>query len=549
MVWTGIIIGYVLMMMFSSPSNIDKVHDVVPPFAYASAFLDTWDAPEWNLRSNESQEKVASTLALFRRANDKDDELDVVNFDEEESSINLYSPHYTFLWQVEPWLVSFVVNYEHKQNNERISTNLLPMIMDSGVWEWELWLDTDFMKAWTNTYTFEATTESWDKKTYKKKIIVDFEEIQLGKTTLYIDPYFKQEGANLVWTEDDFDWLSTSFLNAWCVDNDDKVIIKYNNVLSSIPACLSYSPQKWYLMYFDNKKELDWRITYTALSPEHGLIYRNFPLYQRRRWSLYQSLMFFNPEGQFVQIVKATGDVKNYETLIQHFDIRSQRNTMSLRQINGEQIEIENGSEKVILYYYKNNQSRRNVVYPGLRFKYYTWRSGSWRLVNQWTVYHLDEQVRIPPVEETWSVFRIDAHVFNNEVIVEDPFMHITYAIPSLWKATSIVQKPEKLFECDDVTLQVYGYNADKREYLYKNDDITLLWEWRSVDTLILEDSHGSTYQVDQHTLGYVATTISPLEKWEASWKTTFTLTGLDEKGKEICKKTTTLDIIEAPVY
>gem|GEM_PF-4522593 len=69
--------------------------------------------------------------------------------------------------------------------------------------------------------------------------------------------------------------------------------------------------------------------------------------------------------------------------MIQHFDIRSQRNTMSLRQINGEQVEIENGSQKVILYYYKNNESRRSVVYPGLRFKYYTWRSGNWRLVNQ----------------------------------------------------------------------------------------------------------------------------------------------------------------------
>jgi len=536
-------------MMFSSSTRIDAIHDVVPPFAYVSAFLDTRDAPEWSLSDEESQKRVAANLSLFRRANNEQKEPDVVSFDEPESSVDLYSPHYRFVGSVAPGLVSFVVNYEHRSNSEKMSLNLLPMINNQWIWEWELWLDTGFMQAWTNTYTFEATTQDWEKKTFTKKLRTDYEELKIWKTSLYIDPYYKESWTNILWDEDDFDGLSTHFLNAWCVDSNQKVVINHSNAFTSIPACLTYSKSKWYLIYFDNKKELDGKITYTATSPEYWLIYRNFPLYQRRRWSLYQSLMFFNPEWQFVQIVKATWDSKNYETLIQHFDIRSQRNTMSLRQINGEQVEIENGSQKVILYYYKNNESRRSVVYPGLRFKYYTWRSGNWRLVNQWTVYHLDQQVRIPPASETWSVFRMDAHLFNNEVIVEDPFMHITYDITSLAKTKSIVQKPEWIFDCDEVSLDVYGYNADQRDYLYENDDISLLGAGWAVDQVTLKDSHGNIYDVDQHTLGYVSTTIDPTEKGEGVWKTTFTMSWLDNTGKEICKKSTTLDILSIPVY
>jgi len=65
-----------------------------------------------------------------------------------------------------------------------------------------------------------------------------------------------------------------------------------------------------------------------------------------------------------VQIVSALGDQNNFETLIQHYNIRSNTTTMSLRQVNGDQIEIENGYEKVILYYFKDNQTKRSITYP-----------------------------------------------------------------------------------------------------------------------------------------------------------------------------------------
>ncbi len=531
-------------------SYTQKVYEKVPPIHYASAFFQLSDLPEWNLRSEDSQKKVQKALHLFRMKELwGSKKVEPILFDLEEKRTDIYSPHYAFVWEATTWFVSFVVSYDHPKNSETISENLLPMINDEWIREWEVWLHNDFMRKWKNTYTFEVIDTTWKKKNFTKIIDSNHEEIFLWNAALYVDPYNKVDGKNVVWFEDDFDWIPTWFLTNGCIDWTSKVVIKYENEYSTIPACLSYSTKKWYLIYFDNKRELDGKYTYTIKSPDHGILYSKFPLYQWRRSSLYQSLVYFNPWGNFLQIVKATWDIQNYETLIQHYDVRNQRNTMSLRQINWEQVEIENWYEKLIVYYYKQNESIRRTLFPWLRYKYYVLRSWSRRLINQWNVYHLDEQVHIPPTTETWSVFRLDARLYWNEIVIEDPFMHITYNITSLKKEASIVQKPKDEFNCDTATLGIYWTTAVSKDFVYENDDIRLLWSWWDVDSVVLEDNNWSTYDVEQHTLWYIAARIEPDEKWTAKWNTIFTLKWLNASWRDVCKKTVSVDILELPEY
>jgi len=536
------IVGYVLMMTLLSQDLIKNVHAKLPPLQYVSSFLSLQEYPEWELRSEDSQERVETTLKLFRRS--AADEEQMVRFDEEEKTTDLFTPSYTFVWEVWTWLVSFIAQHENKNTDWSVSQNLLESVNEDGVRTRDVSLANSLLNQWKNTYTFEAINSEGKKKTYTKILDVEYEEILLWNTTLYLDPYFKQEDTKIVRNEDDFDGITTSFLTVGCIDTQQEVLIQYEWAYSFVPACLTYSKKKSYLVYFGNRRETSGEYIYTAQSPEHGLVYNNFPLYQRRWWSLYQSLLFFNPWGNFVQVVKATGDIHNYETLIQHYDIRSQRNTMSLRQINGEQIEIENGYEKTILYYYKNNESRRNVVFPGLRYKYYVIRSWRWKLIDQWTVYHLDEKVRIPPSSETWSVFRLDAWLHGDEVVVEDPFMHVTYDITSLRNEVSTFQKPKDKFSCDNASVGIYGTSAEAREFVYEHDDINLLWAGRDVYEVRLEDNHGSQYEVEQQVFGYIASRIEPRERGVASGETIFTLKGYNEDGREICKKRVPITIL-----
>jgi hypothetical protein len=111
------------------------------------------------------------------------------------------------------------------------------------------------------------------------------------------------------------------------------------------------------------------------------------------------------------------------------------------------------------------------------------------------------------------------------------------------------VQRPRDEFDCDNATLGIYWPAADQRTYVYENDDIQLLWEWRDVDEILLEDEFGSTYTLDQHTLWYVAASLDPQERWAAAWNTTFVLKWYTSQWREICKKSVSVDIIEVPTY
>jgi len=535
--------AYIFVVVFTKTETQHFVHDRFPPVAYASTFFWFYDTSEW---TNRSSVKLADA-DITNKEGIIDGELAL--FDLEEEKLTLFSPIYTFVWELQQWVETFELEYTHKDNEKKLSIDLSEYVNDMWVWTIDVGLHNDLMKSWKNTYAFVAKTLNGQKKTYKKILQVDFEEIVLGETTMYLDPYHVVDTKQIVRQEDDFEWIPASFLTLWCIDTNAQVLIEHEYSYDILPACLTYSLKKQYLVFFADKRETNDGLYYLASSPEHGTVYRNFPLYQWKFGSIYQSLMFFNPWWQFVQIVKALGDQNNYETLIQHFDIRSQSTTMSLRQINSDQVEIENGYEKVLLYYFKDNDSKRSLTYPWLRYKYYVKRGGSRRLINQWTVYHLDKIIRVEPEQEFGTAYRMDAWLHGDNVVVQDPFKHITYDIMSLARFANIEEKPAKEFSCKQATIGIYSYQWWVLDYVYENDNINILGRWRNVDNVQIQDNLGSTYEVEQHIQWYVAATIEPEEKWWAIWPTTFTITGYTQNGRELCKQEVTLEILEQPVY
>ena len=545
-VWTLALGAYIFVMLLGSDTQKQTLYSLFPPTSYVSWFfgLDTY--PD---RSSTSTDAVWDASNNWSSNASPDDDPSSLRFDDEASSFDLYSPVHTFVGELSSDVVWFEVVYDHKSLDDKITIDLWEYVNDTWVWTRDIWLQDTTLQQWKNTYTFVATLQDWKKIKKNKKITVDYEEIEIDGTTLYLDPYFSLDGKNITWQEDDFDGIPTSFLMKGCGEADQKVLIQREYVFEQIPSCLTYSTKKKYLAYFDNKRETQEWIYYNVISPGHGIIYKNFPLFQRKRGNIFQSLLFFNPGGQFIQIVSALWDQNNFETLIQHYNVRSGITTMSLRQVNGDQVEIENGYEKIILYYFKDNQSKRSITYPGLRYKYYVKRSGNRRLIRQWTTYHLDQQVRIPPTQEFGTSYRLNAWLYEDEVVVEDPFRHVTYNITSLAQPKSIENVPESWFVCKDATIWVYSYLWGDVEYLYEDDNVILMWSDRDVDHVGIEDDEGSSFEVSQHTQWYVATTIEPSQRWTQVWDRTYTIIWYDANGREVCKKSHTIEILEKPVY
>lgn len=535
--------AYIFVVIFSKPEAKEFVHNRFPPVAYASTFFGFYDTTS---RNNNSWVNLANSENIVE-SRMIDGEL--VFFDLEDEKLSLFSPIYTFVWELEKWVETFELQYKHKDNDDNLSVDLSEYVNDMWVRTIDVGLHNDLMKSGKNTYTFVAKTANGQKKTYNKILQVDYEEIALGGTTAYLDPYHVIDSKQIVRQEDDFEWIPASFLTLWCIDDSEQVLIEHEYSYDILPACLTYSLKKEYLVFFADKRETNDGLYYLASSPEHGTVYRNFPLYQWKFGNIYQSLMFFNPWWQFVQIVKALWDKNNYETLIQHFDIRSQSTTMSLRQINSDQVEIENWYEKVLLYYFKDNDSKRSLTYPWLRYKYYVKRSGSWRLINQWTVYHLDELTRVQPEQEFGTAYRMDAWLHGDAVVVQDPFKHITYDIMWLSRFVNIEDRPEQEFSCKQASIGIYSYQWWILDYVYEDDNINILGRWRNVDHVQIKDNLGSTYDVEQHVQWYIAATIEPEEKWWAIWPTVFTVTALTQNGRELCTQEISLDILEKPVY
>ena len=548
--WTGAIAGYAYMMTMGDGEVVDELHAWFPPLQAMSGFFGLREYPEWETAA-ERRREVNANLKRLQERKSLAAWKDPILFDLEEKSIDLYSPTYMFVWEALTGLASLEVVYEHPDMDDRVTVDLSKELDELWVWSREVGLDTDLMNQWRNTYIFTTKTLLGVEKSYTKRLEVEYEEIDLDGATLYLDPYFQVEGdewrRSLVWQEDDFDGISTSFVTAGCADEAPTVLIKEAFTYKKIPACLTYSTKKKYLVYFVDQVKRTYQgiFAYDAISAKEWLIYDSFPLFQRKRSTMYQSLMFYNPTEQFIQIVKATWDQDDFETLIQHYDIRAKRNSMWLRQVNGDQVEIENGYEKIILYYYKNNESTRSITFPGLRYKYFVMRSWRWKLVNQWTLYHLEQKARVAPHDDLWSAYRLDAWLHEDTVVVEDPFRHIVYKIGSLSNPASLDERNFGRFECKNTDIWIYGHLWDEKEFVYMGDNINLLWSWRDVPEVRIEDSEWIVYVVDQNVQWYIASTIESQERWTLAGDVAFDIVAYDGRGTEICRKSAEIEIVK----
>lgn len=538
--WTFAILAYIFMMIFVKNHLKKQVHDAFPPLHIVSSFLWLQDYPDWTStplwHTQNKNEEIVSEL-----------EWEPVVFDFEENKIRLYSPAHKFVWELTKKARSFTMTYSTWFQQKKKTIDLLWYVDELWVRSVEVWVNNELMEKWTNTYVFEFVDESWNEFRYEKKLTVDYEELDIDGMILYVDPYYTtQQWHNLVWQEDDFDGIPASFITAWCGYDDEFVLLKNDLTFEFLPSCLSFSKQKKYVISFQDRREEPGAFVYRIVSPRHWILHDNFPLFQWKWWNVFQSLAFFNPWGQFLQIVGAFWDKHDFETTIEHYDIRSQRSSMSLRQINHEQLEIQNGYEKLILYYFKDWESRRQVVYPWLRYKYYVIRWGRWKFVRQGTVYHLDQQIRVMPYEEHWSPFRLDAWLQNNEVVVGDPFKHIRYNISALSKPSFIQDNPDTLFDCEETRLWVYNVLWATRRYVYEDEVFTLLWSHWYVDHVWLENSRWETFEINQHVDWYVAIDI-PFEKRLWVGVEEYTLIWYDGKNRELCRKVVDVDILEKP--
>jgi hypothetical protein len=121
-----------------------------------------------------------------------------------------------------------------------------------------------------------------------------------------------------------------------------------------LPACLTFSPSKDYLLWFAFRQQSASAREYDVLSPENGLLYRNFPLFRQDLNTTYMSLVFRDPLEQLLKILSSRGDQMSWALEIMYYDPVKQRSIVKITQTDGNKLLVENEKEKMYVYLYKD---------------------------------------------------------------------------------------------------------------------------------------------------------------------------------------------------
>jgi hypothetical protein len=149
-----------------------------------------------------------------------------------------------------------------------------------------------------NEYLIEATFADGSILTRKVSLVVAYERIVIDDTILYLDANFIPKGAkeDILRKADDFAGSSANFITHGCDPDNPQpdVLIQRAYQYSTVPACMTFSLDNNYLLWFNFKERGLDSYFYDIMSPVEGVVYKKFPLFTYDLHTPYMSLVFFD---------------------------------------------------------------------------------------------------------------------------------------------------------------------------------------------------------------------------------------------------------------
>jgi len=129
-------------------------------------------------------------------------------------------------------------------------------------------LHRDSLFAGENSYLLEVVYTSGKILSKRIDLEVTYERLVVGDQTIFLDPHLIPHDAteDIVWTAKDLQENETYFVTYGCDPLDNKPPILVHNIVDYkvVPACLSFSLAKGYVLFFTYRSTIGGELIYAA---------------------------------------------------------------------------------------------------------------------------------------------------------------------------------------------------------------------------------------------------------------------------------------------
>ena len=399
------------------------------------------------------------------------------------SSIALYSPYWEFVWEASEDIEKLQLIYAHKG---REVTRIFDIPLQrsneqSYSWKYEvhLWRETLFNGQ--NEYVLEASYANG--RVITRKIILDvaYERISIWDTNIYLDSSYipANETQDILWAASDFEGEETNFMTYGC-DPDQPappILIQRAFQYSHIPACLTFSLEKEYMLWFKFKEYVGDSYTYDIISPQEGILYGGYPLFVVDMHTSFYNLVFFDPIKNRLKSLSARGDDLSYVLEIVFYDLSLKRELVSISHVDGAQLIVENEKEKILLYMYKQRDNYKSLTFPGMRYQFWF----RWKQINQWPMYDLPLRIYAPQ-RRYWPTFTFDISLDDTILYIDDGIKKMSFDTLLIGKTIEVEDVEHTLNQseiCSSIDVHIYqNTRGDDTSDARASDTLRMVGKW-----------------------------------------------------------------------
>ena len=546
-IWTLIIFWIVFARVaLNDKTQMSLLRDV-PAIHYLLVAIgvapDELQTPQWRQRVS-----LTDRLQTFlqRKLSGKNQWGDYrLKLRDDKDQIRLYSPVYMFQGVVSSWASYVHIYYSHPGRN-RQKELLVDTISEDNTWQYEVSLWKETIYNGNNEYVIEVVFEDGTKIERRVQLQVDYQRIEVGKTILYLDPHY----IPAQWDEDilleiaDFDRSPTNLITYGCDTSQPQqgVLIEHDYQYTAIPACMSFSLKKQYLLRYAFRQKQPDAFIYDIMLPNGEILRENFPLYTIEMWNIYLGLVFRDEQTHILKTLRALGDMLRYELQIDRYETPQQLSLAKIRHQDGHTLTVETQREKLIVYMYKDRDNYYALIHPGLRYQYYVkWVRDSWKKIKEGSFHALTQRVIAPGTEQSatyWFTIWLSGSVLH----INDGFQQAQvdiFALGILWKTQLTTFPLDQPGACETIEANFFlNLSGSIAQQWVKANSLWLVGKWARVSNLSLYHN-GKTAPItfDQYYQGAFSMHLTKSKQTLVSGENIYIITATDKRWQEVCKK------------
>jgi hypothetical protein len=341
------------------------------------------------------------------------------------------------------------------------------------------------------------------------------------------------------------------FMTWWCDDSSPQppVLLEYGFQYKQIPACLTFSLEKNYLLWFVPEWTANWEYLFTIRSPKEWRIYDAYPLYRTYLWSLYYALVFRDKDNNRLTTLYAQWNEESYTMRVERHNMLTWNKDFELVVTDWNQLLAQTPKEKMFVYLYKEWDRYKWLYFPWIRYQFFTnpwwW---TWNKINEWPLYSLPIWLYAPR-KDKGSTFTFKVTMEWNRLYIDDTLKITSFDVTRMGTSIEVEDRPERLDQpdiCRRVKTEIYadaiGDTVNKRTTkMYP----MIVWEWWNASTIKIFHNGKSQWTIpDQHYQWYVYHRLWNERGNLVLGNNVYTIKAYDQRGTEICTKDLSIEVV-----